>query len=129
MDNKKFIRELFKNVFESPEFNEDFIRRNVDTAYIQHVDGKTLGYNEFAQHIKLLKTKVSICSVEFLTLVEDGEILFSNHIISITLKDGAQGKSHVIAEFRIKDGKLYYCDELTSLIEGREQDKDLGSAH
>jgi predicted SnoaL-like aldol condensation-catalyzing enzyme len=96
MDNKKFIRELFKNVFESPEFNEDFIRKNVDADYIQHVDGKTLGYNEFAQHIKLLKTKVSTCSVEFLTLIEDGEILFSNHIVSVTLKDEAQGKSHVI---------------------------------
>jgi predicted SnoaL-like aldol condensation-catalyzing enzyme len=127
MENKEIVRNLFKNVFESPEFNEEILRNYVDTAYIQQVDGKTLNYPEFVLHIKLLKEKVNSLNVEFLTLVEEGDIVFSNHIVSLTLNDGKKGKSHGIAEFRIRDGKLYSCDELTFLVEGREKDKDLGS--
>jgi len=129
MNNKQFIKTLFEKIFEEREYDGAFIQNSVDKDYIQHVDGKTLGYKEFVQHIQLLKTKISSCNIEFLTLVEDGEIVFSNHIVNLTLKDGAQGRSHVIAEFRIRDGKLYYCDELTFLIEGSEKDKNLGSAH
>ncbi|MDR3346288.1 MAG: nuclear transport factor 2 family protein [Campylobacteraceae bacterium] len=129
MSNKQFIKTFFEKVLETEEYNDDFIRNSVDKDYIQRVDGKSLGYEEFVQHIKLLKTKISTCTIEFLTLVEEGEIVFSNHIVSLTLKNGKQGKSHVIAEFRIRDGKLYYCDELTFLIEGSEKDKNLGSEH
>ena len=33
----------------------------------------------------------------------------------------------VIAEFRLRDNKVYYCDELTHMLEGDDKDKDLGS--
>jgi hypothetical protein len=32
MDSKQFISNLFKNVFEASEFDENFLESNVDTA-------------------------------------------------------------------------------------------------
>ena len=36
--------------------------------------------------------------------------------------------AHVIAEFRLRDGKIVSCDELTHLLSGGERDRDLGSS-
>lgn len=115
-------------IFSSSDFNEDIIREVVDPSYIQHVDGHTLRIEEFIQHLRLLKERTKSIEIGFKTLVQEGEIVFSNHIITATMKDNSKTTIHVIAEFRIKDGKMYYCDELTSLIDGDSENKDLGSA-
>lgn len=45
------------------------------------------------------------------------------------MKNNSKVKMHVIAEFHIKAGKLFYCDELTALIEGDTQNRNIGSEH
>ena len=53
--------------------------------------------------------------------------MFTNHHATALKPDGSEVKMHVIAEFRVRDGKIYYCDELTHMLSGSESDKDLGS--
>jgi predicted SnoaL-like aldol condensation-catalyzing enzyme len=129
MENKTFIREGFKTIFGSSDFNEDFIRGMVDSSYIQHVDGKTLGFEEFIQHLRVLKERTKSIEIDFKTLIEEERIVFSNHVVTATMKDDTKTVLHVIAEFRVKNGKMYYCDELTLLIDGDSYNSDLGSAH
>ena len=123
MQNKKIVRTLFEKTFESDDFNEKALESLVSPDYVQHVDGKTLGYKEFVAHVKWLKAKISKINIDFMALIEEGDTVFSNHIV---MKDGSTGKAHVIAEFRVRDGKIFYCDELTCLLEGNEKNRHLG---
>lgn len=129
MDNKIFITEGFRKIFGTAEFDEAFLRQMFDTSYIQHVDGKTMGLEEFIQHMKLLKERTQSIHVDFRSVITEGEIVFSNHVVEALMKDGSSSVIQVIAEFRINNGKVYYCDELTHLISGDAASRDLGSAH
>ncbi|UOB17960.1 nuclear transport factor 2 family protein [Abyssalbus ytuae] len=129
MESKVFIESGFKRIFGSTGFDEDFIREIFDQSYIQHVDGKTLELEEFIKHIKVLKERTKSIKVDFKTLIEEGDTVFSNHVVTATMKDHTKTIIHVIAEFRVRNGKMYYCDELTSLIDGNPNNSNLGSAH
>lgn len=127
MSNKNVIRDLFINLFENKSFDMTNLNDFICPDYVQYVDGKILNYNHFVEHITTLRAMIENCRVEFKTLVCDGDIVFSNHTVDIELIDGRKAKIQVIAEFRLRNGKLYYCDELTHLIEGASENKDLGS--
>lgn len=95
--------------------------------YIQYVDGKKINYNDFIKHIQLLKNKISKMSISIKSIVAEDNIVFTNHEVFTIMSDGRTGKTKVIAEFRLNKGKIYYCDELTHMIEGDDKDRDLGS--
>ena len=127
MDKKDFIKEIFQVMFKSANISEAVLLTIIDSKYIQHVDGKTLDFNAFYEHLKALKDKTKSIDVDFKTLVQEGNIVFSNHTVWVRMKDDSRVKMHVIAEFHIKNGKLFYCDELTALVQGDTKNKDLGS--
>lgn len=129
MENKVFIENGFKKMFGSASFDENFVREIVDTSYIQYVDGKTLGFEEFIKHLRALKERTKSIEIDFKTLVGEEDIVFSNHVMTATMKDGTKTVMQIIAEFRIRNRKMYYCDELTFLIDGDSNNRDLGSAH
>lgn len=129
MSNKDFIRESFGVMFSTPGFNEQFIRDNVSADYEQHADGKVLHFDEFLCHIKLLKERTESIRVTFKTLVEESNVVFSNHLVECKMPDGTVSALHVIAEFRIHDGQMCYCDELSHLVTGSTENRDLGSAY
>lgn len=126
---KTIIKSVFKEIFENTFFNEAVIQKYFDPEYIQEVDGKKLDYTQFCKHVRLQKETISTMSIDFQTLVAEGNVLFSNHVVSGITKDGRSGKFRVIAEFHFKNQKIIYCNELTHMISGDEKDRDLGSRH
>ncbi len=127
MNNKNVIRDLFINLFENKSFKMEDLGNFIAPDYVQYVDGKTFNYKQFVEHINTLRLMIETCRVEFKTLVCEGDIVFSNHTVDIELTDGRKAKTQVIAEFHLREGKLYYCDELTHLIEGASDNRELGS--
>jgi hypothetical protein len=128
-DHKKLIRELFQNIFENPGYDEAIIKRYFSKDYVQQVDGKTLHFSEFIKHIKVVKEAITSMSVTFDTIAQDNDIVFTNHRVRATTKEGSTGEVHVIAEFHIQNGQINYCNELTRQISGDPKDGDLGSRH
>jgi hypothetical protein len=128
-DYKAFIKEAFAEVLANPEFNEETIARYFGPSYQQHVDGKILNYDQFVSHMKLMKQKTTALLFDFRTVVQEGNIVFTNHIVSGTKSDGTTAEAHLIAEFHIENDQIVYCSELSRLISGTEEDRDLGSAH
>ncbi|MEH6307265.1 nuclear transport factor 2 family protein [Olivibacter sp. CPCC 100613] len=126
---KTTIKSMFKEIFENTAFNEAAIQKYFDQEYIQEVDGKKLNYAQFCKHVSLQKETIRTLSFDFQTIITEGNILFSNHVVCGTTKDGRSGKFRVIAEFHFKDQKIIYCNELTHMISGDEKDRDLGSRH
>ncbi|QNK63877.1 nuclear transport factor 2 family protein [Pedobacter sp. PAMC26386] len=126
-DYKLLLKEVFTTVLESTLYNEELINRYFSQNYIQQVDGKTLYFEGFKQHMKVLKNDMLSIQIDIQTLVQEGNIVFSNHMVSGTTKENRKGLVQVIAEFRFEGDQIAYCNELTHLVAGSPQERDLGS--
>jgi len=130
MENyKALVKESFKAVVEDLTYNEAAVEKYFSKKYVQKVDGKELDYQGFCQHMKVQKQALKHLSTDFITLVQEGGIVFTHHIVNMETKEGRSASIQVIAEFHVEEGKIIYCNELTHLRSGDEQDRDLGSRH
>lgn len=125
IDYKSRLKEMFSEVLENSVYNEKLIHQYFSQNYVQHVDGKTLYFDGFNQHMKTLKKDMPEIKINIKTLVQEGNTVFSNHVVS--KKTASDMKIQVIGEFRFEGDQICYCDELTYLISGDPKDRDLGS--
>jgi predicted SnoaL-like aldol condensation-catalyzing enzyme len=125
--SKKIIQDVFTNILENQESDKTLISKYFADNYVQHVDGKTIKFDDFVKHIQTLKETIKDISITVNTIVEEDDIVFTNHEVKTISRKGRENQIKVIAEFRLKDGKIYRCDELTHMVEGHVEDQDLGS--
>ena len=124
---KNLIQKVFSEILENPEFNQTLIEKYFAKNYIQYVDNSQLTYEEFVLHIKKLKEKVAEQKVKIINYAENGNVIYTKHIAQSTLNDGSIVIHKVLAEFTIHNDKITQCDELTILLQGNENEKNLGS--
>tara|TARA_R110000868_G_scaffold248315_14_gene504851 strand:- start:1938 stop:2336 length:399 start_codon:yes stop_codon:yes gene_type:complete len=128
-DNKQFIKQVFKDTFENMDASEENYSHYFAKEYVQHVDGKTLNYTEFLAHMKALKQAMKTIAIDFKIILADGDKVATVHKVHGIKRDGGTIHAQVNAIFQIKDNQIILCDELTHLIQGNSDDKDLGSRH
>lgn len=126
---KQFIKEVFANVVENMNATEETYAHYFSKDYIQHVDGKTLNYDQFVAHMKIQKTLIQSAKITFRYLIVEGDKVATLHLVNAVKKDGSLIEAQVNAIFEIENKKVILCDELTYLIKGEKSDKDLGSRH
>lgn len=126
---KEVILALFRDVVQAPVLDMQAVERYVSPRYVQHVDGVTLDYAGFVAHMQKQKKAIAAMSVAFVALVQDpdGHVVFSHHVVEARKKDGGLVRVKVLAQFTVADGRLVGCDELTQLLSGAHEDRDLGS--
>lgn len=130
MCKKEIIRRVFSEIVDNPILDESLVRHLFAADYEQHVDGNTLNLSQFIDHMHLQKAHIHNVQTEFLALVEEGDLVFSNHIVRAEKADGSHIAAKVLAQFLFApDGKIAACDELTRLLSGSAEDADLGSRH
>jgi hypothetical protein len=127
--NKAILRAMFQEVFTSPVYNEETVRKYFSPQYSQTVDGKTLDFTQFCQHVQVQKQATKSITIHFKALAEEGDFVFSHHIAKAELCDHRTVKFQIFAEFRFQDGKLIACNELTRMLCGNPDDRDLGSKY
>ena len=125
--NKQLIKDAFSQVVGSTIVDEKVIANFFHSDYQQNVDGVQLNYSGFIQHMKAQKAIINSIIVNFRNIVADDELVFTNHDVIVTKNDSSIIKIHVLAEFRIADGKIISCDELTQLEQGAPEDHNIGS--
>ncbi len=123
------VRRVLGELLAAPAVDPAAIAACVDPGYRQRVDGRELGYEAFVAHLRKQKEVVAAMRVEFLAIAEQGEIVFTNHLVHVDKRDGSRARFHVIAQFAVRGGRLVYCDELTRMVEGGAGDADLGARH
>ena len=126
-DNKALIQAMFRDIIERDVFDEQAVGRYFSPNYVQKVDGKTLDFTGFCDHLRALKGAVMNVHVAFEQMVAEGNKVMDIHHVDADKRAGGKIASRVIALFVIEDGKIVFCDELTHLEEGAATDKDLGS--
>jgi SnoaL-like domain len=95
--------------------------------YRQIADGKILDRAGLVDHARALKSVVAEAQVKFEMLLADGERVASLHVVTGRKRDGAAVGVRVYAFFEFQNGRVRRVDEMTRLIEGGEEDRDLGS--
>lgn len=125
--DKSFIEQVFTDVIENLGADESIISEYFSPHYIQHVDGHTLHYEEFIQHMKVQKTLLDFVKVSILHCVIEGNKISTVHQVDAKKKNGEKISVKVIAYFELEGGKIILCDELTHLLEGDAKDQNIGS--
>lgn len=125
---KNFIKKVFEDVIENMAADETVISQYFSPSYVQHVDGHTLDYQDFVQHMKTQKKRIHSAKVTIdRCLAEDNKIC-TVHRVEMSKKNGEHIAAKVISYFELEKGKIVLCDELTKIIEGHKEDQDIGSA-
>ncbi len=128
-DKKQLIQSIFADIFEKPGFDLALIEKHFHPDYQQWVNGESLDFNGFVDHMKALKSALKTVKITFEHLVEEGDRVCSIHYPQAEKNDGSHMKGKVIAFFKFSGDQLIACDELTHLLEGTDEDRDLGSRH
>lgn len=126
-ETKKWIKNVFAEVVENPEANESTYRKYFAKDYVQYVDGTKMALTDFIDHMAAQKRAVRQLKVDFKYILVDRNQIATLHMVEGTRKDGSQIKIQVNAFFQVRSGQITLCDELTHLIQGEQEDADLGS--
>jgi ketosteroid isomerase-like protein len=126
-NNKAFIQQMFRDVIEPDAVDDEALRRYFSPKYVQKVDGKTLDFAGFSDHLRAVKAAVTNVRVTFDLMMAEGDKVMDIHHVRADKRAGGQVAVRVVALFEIKDGKIVRCDEDTHLEEGAATDSDLGS--
>ncbi len=124
---KDWIQGTFAQVVENPNVDEATISQYYSQDFIQRVDGHTLNYHDFVNHMKALRDVFDTLKITIERCMIQGNSYFTIHRADGVKKNGEKVVARVIAYYEVKDGKITLCDELVKILVGEKEDEDLGS--
>jgi ketosteroid isomerase-like protein len=125
--NKTLIQQMFRDVLEMDSLDGQVIDRYFSPRYVQHVDGKTLDFAGFLDHLRELKQILTNLRFAFEHMVAEGNKVMEIHRVTGEKKGGAKIEARLFSLWVIEDGKIVLCDEVSQLQKGAPEDRDLGS--
>ncbi|ARQ02094.1 nuclear transport factor 2 family protein [Pseudorhodoplanes sinuspersici] len=120
------LRRFFA-AFTNPATKPEQFSELLSPDYIQRVDGEQLDYAGFLRHSEAVQASISSSNVTFEHIVTDGVSAASVHIAEAIKTNGKRIRLKVIAYYQFRGNRISLVDELTHLLEGDAQDRDLGS--
>ena len=123
---QKLVAESFEVLFDADKSADD-VRPFFTKSYTQWVDGKSLDYDGFFQHVVALKEVIATAYVEFIEFMVEGDTAADIHDVFVTKKNGETLHVRVIAFFTFENDQITSVREMTHLLKGNESDHDLGS--
>lgn len=120
------LRRMF-DAFTNPATKAEQFAELMTSDYIQRVDGKQLDYAGFLRHSETLRASLVSSSVTFEHIVTDGVSAATVHVAEAIKVGGERIRLKIIAYYQFRGNRISLVDELTHLLEGTAQDRDLGS--
>jgi predicted SnoaL-like aldol condensation-catalyzing enzyme len=125
--NKLLIQQMFREVLEPDSFDRQVIDRYFSPGYVQHVDGKTLDFAGFLNHLRELKQSVTNLRIHFEHIVAEGDQVMEIHRVTGENRAGGTFVVRLFSLWVIEEGKIVLCDEVSRLEQGAAEDRDWGS--
>ena len=123
---RAFLEELYNAVCD-PRADLEVTNRYFTDDFVQIVDDTIVDRAGFDAHLAALRADLATVSFEFTTVIAEGDRIADVHLFRATRKDGGQITMKFIGVYTLRDGKIARFEELSHLIEGAEEDRDLGS--
>ncbi len=123
---RAFLEEMYNAVC-APDADSNVIGRYFTDDFMQVVDGTEHNRAEFEAHLATLREDLANISFEFTTVIAEGDRLADVHIATAERKDGGRMKIKFIGVYTLRDGKICRFEEISQLLEGVEEDRDLGT--
>ncbi|MBO2006860.1 nuclear transport factor 2 family protein [Serratia marcescens] len=120
------VLDTLQLVVASPEHRPTQLAARFSADYRQQVDGKVLNFEQFEQHMALLKRQTRRMTLSVIAVAAQGEAVLTHHLVELEKRDGACSRVGAGALHRAW-GRICACDELTELLAGAPGDRDLGS--
>ena len=127
MNNTERLKTCLQRVICDPGFTLAELDTWFSPDYCQQVNGETLDYAAFRQHIAALRGHLAEAAIEFVATLELGQRVHSTHLVRATRQDGGTLTCKVSGLFTFRDGRLCHTEEVTCLLAGRKEDADIGS--
>lgn len=124
------VHDLLQRMFDAftnPNTKPEQFAELMTSDYIQRVDGKQLDFAGFLSHSETLQKSLVSSSVTFEHIVTDGVSAATVHVAEAVKVNGERIRLKVIAYYQFRGNRISLVDELTHLLEGTAQDRDLGS--
>lgn len=121
------IEQALQQIVCQPEHDEALIAEYFSPHYQQWVDGKSLDFDGFVQHMAAVKAATSSVCIEIQAIAENGNEVLTHHRVSVVKPDASEAVIDVFARFTLCEGMIVRCQELTYPLSGAEEDRDLGS--
>lgn len=115
-DSKQVVLNALKEVIENPNYDEKLIHAYFSKNYVHRVNGKVYQLQEFMDYLKTTKDQTKAIEIEMVSIVQAGEIVFTNRLVRVISNEDKESMLKVIGEFQVRNGKIYHCDELTHHI-------------
>lgn len=125
--DKAFIVRMFREVLEHEPFDRQIIDRYFSPNYVQRVDGKTLNFDDFVDHVRKLKATTRDLRFTFEHMVAEGNTVMEIHRVEGEKRAGGSFETRLFSLWIVEDGKIVLCDEVSRLERGAPEDRDLGS--
>ena len=127
MSHKQFVQCALKDVLNSQTVSLDTVTKYFSKEYLQIVDGKAINFDEFVEHLKVLKEATHTITITIKSIAENDNCVHTQHLAKAIKKDGSVSLFEVFAKFQLENGLIVRCEELTRMLDGDESDSDLGS--
>ena len=127
MNKMMLVKQALTTVLGKDIGNLAIVKKYFSPDYIQIVDGKQIDFEEFYEHLKVLKAATKSITVTIKSIAEGDNCVHTQHIARAIKNDGSVSEFEVFACFQIEDGKIIRCEEMTRMIKGSNTDEDLGS--
>jgi hypothetical protein len=123
---RDFLTRVFGTLFDPAASAED-VAAFFAPDYVQIADGKRLDRAHFIDHVRVLKGALESGAVTLEKVIASGSTVATRHAVNARKKNGATVRFKVHAFFEIEGGLIQHTDELTHVVEGGAEDRDLGS--
>lgn len=120
------VTQALQQMLTDPVHDEDRIAAFFAPHYEQQVDGKTLNYKDFVDHMALLKKVVRSLELNLITVASEHNEVLTHHKVNIDKNDGSSARFEIFAHFTVQDRRIIRCEELTRLLSGTTTDQALG---
>jgi hypothetical protein len=94
---------------------------------VQHADGVTLDFSGFVDHVRELKRTVRNVRVDFEEMVAEGNKVMEIHRVEGEKRASGKFTVRLMSLWMLEEGKIVLCDELSHVVQGAPEDRNLGS--
>ncbi|KAF4949483.1 hypothetical protein FSARC_13467 [Fusarium sarcochroum] len=120
----------FEGIFVGdPQTTKSDLENLFTPTFTSTVDGKTLDFTEFVQHIQHLRTITTTVKVKVTQFLRDGNQLAERHLVTVDFSNKPQSAYEVFLFSTVHEsGRIDSIVETLRHTHGLEEDRGLGSA-